>query len=635
MNAHVHSRRRERTARRRAALRWRDIVLLLVGLTVTFGIEASASAAPEDGNSLQSITPADGASVDQSPAEIVLSFNQELADDDTVTVNMVCNAVPFALGEPVIDADRLIVSVPLSAPAPRGSCAVDWQLADAEGTVITNGRAGWAVTSDPVQAPDTGEPTDTTTADTATDAATDTTTADTTPTSDATDTADAGSSGGAIWLGRLLSTIGILVVFGGLALISVGWPEGPEYVLTVRFLRGAWLVAMVGTLIYVIAFAADVAGGSFGSGVNPSAWLDLNDAGWAGRGALLRLVFITASGWVAVRPERIIDPTSAMWAWAIPGAALFAVAMSRVAGSVPLLGYLVNVVHVFAVAIWFGGAALVARVVLAGPGEEDLVQATRAFARISVPAILVASITGIIQVVRLDGGDLFGSSHGRVVLLKVVAVAAMIAVGLAARQQVNMRLDRAHVMDAHVADRFRRAFQAEAAIGLVVLAFSGWLLALTPPRVDPLADEVYLEPIPFNDTASGLQARVFVGPGRVGLNGVRVEVDAPAEGITNLRLRFIPPDPSAFIIEQPIDLTTSGTAVLLTAEGLPFDVPGEWALQVFASTASGVLEGAERRFLIADTEGEFVTVPTTTTIAPVDVEIVDQSTTTAPFVTTP
>lgn len=288
-----------------------------------------------------------------------------------------------------------------------------------------------------------------------------------------------------------------------------------------------------------------------------------------------------------------------------------------------------------AAAVWFGGAALVARVVLAGPGEDDLVQATRAFSRVSVPAMLVTAITGVIQVIRLDGGDLFTSNHGRVLLLKVVAVAAMLAVALAARQQVSLRLDRAHELTAQMADRFRRAFHAEAALGVVVLTFSGWLLALTPPTIDPFADERYLPEIPFNDATSGLQARVFIGPGRAGPTGLRVEVDAPAEGITNLALRFVPPlgNPDAFIIEQPIPLTTSGTAILQTDDGLPLNIPGTWTLQVFASTSQGVLEGAERTFLLLDPDGNAVTIPSSGSQVPVEVELLDQTTTTAPFAT--
>ena len=579
---------------------------------------------------MQSIAPADGESVETSPDAIVLSFNQELADDDAVTLVLSCNNQPQDTGLPEPDNDGLVVTVAINTPLPAGSCFVSWSLKDGLGETITQAQSTFAVTSEAVPAA------------ASTDTGVTTTTSDfiTVPAVSGDQTGGAidentGSSDGAVWLGRLLSTLGILVVFGGLALISVGWPEGPEYVVTVRFLRGAWLLSLIGTVLYVIAFAADSTNVSFGSAVSPGAWLDLADAGWAGRGALLRLVFIAATGWVAMRPERIIDPTSAMWAWGLPGFALVAVAMSRVAGSAALLGFVVSVVHVFAVAVWLGGVALVARVVLAGPGEDDLVQATRAFSRISVPAMLVAAVTGVIQVIRLDGGDLFSSSHGRVLLLKVIAVAAMLAVALAARQQVTLRLDRAHEMTAQMADRFRRAFHAEAALGVVVLAFSGWMLALTPPRIDPLAGEVFLDPIVLNDPASGLEARVFIGPGRAGPTGLKVEVEAPAEGITNLKLRFVPPTGSdAFIVEQTIPLTTWGTAVLDDSVGLPLNTPGTWTLQVFASTSTGVLEGAARTFLLSDASGSFVTIPPTETTVDLQIQEIDQSTTTAPFATT-
>src|SRR5690606_5737892 len=107
-----------------------------------------------------------------------------------------------------------------------------------------------------------------------------------------------GSTGGAVWLGRVLSTVGILVLFGGLALISLGWPEGPEYVVTVRYLRAVWLIGLVGTVLFLIAYSAEYNDVSLGSALSPSSWLDLKDDGWAGRGALLRLVFVIGSGWV-------------------------------------------------------------------------------------------------------------------------------------------------------------------------------------------------------------------------------------------------------------------------------------------------------------------------------------------------
>jgi copper transport protein len=250
--------------------------------------------------------------------------------------------------------------------------------------------------------------------------------------------------------------------------------------------------------------------------------------------------------------------------------------------------------------------------------------------------MVVAAVTGIIQVIRLVGGDLFGSSHGQVLLLKVIAVAAMLAVSLAARQQVTLRLDRAHELTVPLADRFRRAFGAEAALGIVVLAFSGWMLTLTPAKVDPLAGETYTREIPFNDTASGIQATVFLGPGRTGLNGLKVEVEAPADGITNLTLRFLPPIGSdTYGLEQSIPLTTSGTAVLDDSVGLPFNVAGTWTIQLVASTAIGVQEGAETTFPITDADGNFPTIPPADSTIPVQVSLVEQPTTTAPFATSP
>ena len=123
--------------------------------------------------------------------------------------------------------------------------------------------------------------------------------------------------------------------------------------VTVRYLRAVWILALVGTVLYLIAYAAKYNDIGFGAAMNPSDWLDLKDDGWPGRAALLRLAFVLGSGWVAMRPERIIDPATAMWAWAIPGGALVAVALSRVAGPAPWLGVAIGAFHVLGAAIWF------------------------------------------------------------------------------------------------------------------------------------------------------------------------------------------------------------------------------------------------------------------------------------------
>ena len=82
-----------------------------------------------------------------------------------------------------------------------------------------------------------------------------------------------------LWLGRVLSTLGILIIFGALVLIGVAWPEGPEYVITVRFLRSMWALALIGTVLVLVAFTAAETDRSLGASLSPSAWFDLADAG--------------------------------------------------------------------------------------------------------------------------------------------------------------------------------------------------------------------------------------------------------------------------------------------------------------------------------------------------------------------
>lgn len=611
------------------------ITVLLGALATLAALTAGFSAHAQEGtNSLQSIDPPNGATLDQSPKAIVLSFNQELRSDDSPILALSCGSPsqPQDTGSPEVDDDGLIVTWPLNTPVPSGACTISWRLADRSGETIVQDFTTFRVESD--AAPGTTVP--------ATQPSGVTTTTDPfitiTPTQSTASNAkpvNQGSNGGALWLGRLLSTIGILALFGGLALIAIGWPEGPEYVVTVRYLRAVWILALVGTILYLIAYAAKYQDISFGTAINPSDWLDLKDDGWPGRAALLRLAFVLGSGWVALRPERIIDPATAMWAWAIPGGSLIAVALSRVEGPLPWLGVGIGFLHVLGSAVWFGGVALVARVVLAGPGEEDLLHATRAYSRMSTKAMMLVILTGVAQMFRLDGNP-FTSSHGQVVLLKTLAVAAMLAVGLEARRQVGYRLDRAHEMTVGLADRFRRAFGAETAIGVVVLAFSGWLLSLEPAKVDQFADEVYTRDIPFVDPSTGIDARVFIGPAQVGRNGFRIEVNAPQDGITSLALRFFPPiDSGQNVIRQDLALTTAGTLVLPTDKGIPFGVPGTWTLELSGSTAQGTQPGARYTFQVLNADGSSVTTPgVTAPTIPVQVSVVDQSTTAAPFVTT-
>ena len=445
----------------------RAVVAGAIGGLALFAADAPATAQ----NSIVETSPADGSEVTTQPAAIVMTFENEVPEQREVQV--VCEGNPFSsigaaeLGD---DGVTLTVRAPAGAPGRRLHGGMDvvrrrWQRRARR--LQLHGERGRRRRQParprarrrpsprrPRRPRDSG---------------------------DDDDIQDAGSvSSAPIWLGRVLSIIGISVVFGSLVLIVAAWPEGPEYVLALRFLRSMWIVGLVGTLIYVAGLSAAVKGESFSSGLNPATWFDLFDAGWPGRFAVLRVVLVIAMAWVVMKPERVIDPTTNMLALGIPALAVVTLGLSRTGGNLAFLGIVASILHVLAMAVWVGGAVLLARVVLAGPGDEDLVHAVKGFNRISNPAIVITLFSGLIQLYRLDGGELFSSGHGRVVLLKTVAVAAMVFVGMTARQIANARLNRANELNVRTADRLRRAFATEAGIGLIVIALSGWLLALTP-----------------------------------------------------------------------------------------------------------------------------------------------------------
>ena len=590
---------------------------MAIGGLALLGLDGPAQAQ----NAIVSTSPEDGSEVTTQPEAIVLTFENEVPEQREVQV--VCDGNPFSsISAPELGTDGLTLTVDLLQPLPAGECNVTWVLSNDDGSTD---RDDFSFTvSESAAAATPGATTTTTAGGTATAVSDDG--------GDSDDVRDAGSvSSAPIWLGRVLSIIGIAVVFGSLVLIVAAWPEGPEYVLALRFLRSMWIVGLVGTLIYVAGLSAAVKGESFSSGLNPANWFDLFDAGWPGRFAVLRVVLVIAMAWVVMKPERVIDPTTNMLALGIPALAVVTLGLSRTGGNLAFLGVVASILHVLAMAVWVGGAVLLARVVLAGPGDEDLVHAVRGFGRISNPAIVITLFSGLIQLYRLDGGELFSSGHGRVVLLKTVAVAAMVFVGMTAKQIASSKLNRADELNARNADRLRRAFGTEAAIGLLVIGLSGWLLGLNPGKLPDSGGDFDIEER-FQDQALDFDVEVLMSPGRVGLNELEVVVNAPATGLSDLLVTFFPPTGASGtpIITQGIAITGAGVA---SSDGpiIPLDVAGTWRIQVSAVTPQGTVTGINANVGIADEDGN---VPDAATPEVPELPASSSTSTTAPTVET-
>jgi len=537
-----------------------------------------------------------------SPDLIVLGFADEIGSGSTISVD--CDAEPITLpATEVIDETSLQVEITTGLPA--GPCVARYRVTDTDGQETATGNITFVVQNDSEPAaPDDAsdvEVTDATTTPTTIDA-------DTDPDASSVDAtvvnfSVSGRGDAAVWLTRLVSTLAIATLFGALLVITAAWPEGVEYLVTIKFLRVVWGVAAVGTFFFMAFAAAAVTPDGGGGPFSPGTWGDLLDAGWAGRAVLLRMVLVSV--WVAFRPDRAIDPTAQLLALGIPGLAAATIGLSRTIGDLAAIGALIGIAHALAMSVWVGGVVLLARVVLSGPGDEDLVHAVRGFGRVSTPAILVTIITGLVQMIRLDGGELFSSGHGRIVVLKTIVVAGMIFVAFSARQFVAQRMNRAQHMSVPLADRLRRAFGAEAAFGVATLALSSLLVGWVPPNIDATVGIDYAIVQEHGDASDALDVRLSFTDNEIGLVGIEVLLREPIEGLTGLTVVLTAPDgsPTVGSIRQPVPLVGPGYAVREEPVGLPLDFAGPWIVRVEASTPAGVISSTEQVLEILNADG--------------------------------
>ena len=580
----------------------RSAPALVAAFVAMLTIGAFGSPTAHAVNTLVSSDPADNASLPSSPTSMLFTFAEPLGPDNTAAAT--CNGEGFPVGNAAVNADGLSLTVSVPNPMPRGTCNVVVLVSALDSSSNGSVTISFTITADAAAVALTVAPTPDPAVDPATGSTVVTETTVPAATTAAPTTGEAAATapkvGGPLGLSRMIAALGLAVLLGSIVLIVTAWPEGVEYILTVRFLRIVWVIALIGSIATAIFLTAQIGGTSAGSAIMPTEWSELTKTG-PGIAALARVALAAACGWVVVRPERCLDQQTQLPALVLPVVAVATFGFSRTSGDLAVIGVFAGVAHAIAMAIWLGGVVLLTRVVLAGPGEDDLVHAVRGFSRISTPALLVTIVTGAIMTYRLDRNSLFSSGHGRVVLLKLVVVGAMVVVGLATRQFVRTRLRKVDAMTIPLASRLRRATGIEAAGGVVALALSSWLLALSPGglvRVDSVdyGNEARI-------VADDLDVTVFV-TGEVGLNGVRIEVDQPTTGLSGLTITFIPPPPPAVaakvVLTVPAQMTGAGVAVLdQEVEGVPLSVAGVWTLQVDATTPTGV-KTAQKTFSLVD-----------------------------------
>lgn len=556
--------------------------------TTSAGTEAQVSP-------LESSTPAVNAILDAPPTQLQLTFTEPFGADVTaeqVGMAISCEGTPLGLGPRSLGPDGRTVLAPITQIAPGGPCAVSWRLpSGVVGTFEFTVRGSFANTTTPgATTPGaTTAPPVTTPGAGADDIVI-----------DPADVSDDVVVPGGLLLGlaKWFGTLGLVAVLGSIVLISLAWPEGIDYPDAVRFVRNAYFLALLGALVTAWQTTAELTGRSSTSALNPLSWAELLDEP-AGRPVFARLVLVGVLAWVIVRPVRAVEPATQLASIGLPALAVATYGFSRTGIDGAAVVYPAAIVHALSMGVWLGGLAMVARVVLVKPGDDDLVYALRGYAKLATPAMLLAIVSGLVLSQRLVDGELWSTRHGRWIVLKTLLVAVMAYLGVAARRRWRRRLAQAQVLERRMARPMRRALSAELMVGVLILGVTAAMAASRPAAVQsPSPASQYA----FDTTLSGegIQVRLSMTPLVAGPQALRVEVLEPTE-IESLRITLQPTEvPTSPGWEIDVPLRTDGAAVLRLGQGWRLDIPGVWSVDIVARGPLGLLPALSTSVVVAD-----------------------------------
>jgi copper transport protein len=146
------------------------------------------------------------------------------------------------------------------------------------------------------------------------------------------------------------------------------------------------------------------------------------------------------------------------------------------------LAFPADVVHTASAAVWVGGVLWLG--LLAGRRSRALGESARRFARVAAVAIAVLGVSGVLRAVAelRDPGDVVTTSYGRLLVLKSVLFAVLLAAGWFSARSLE-RLG-----------RLRLALSVETVLLAVLIGAVAALGTVTPPRNTPAG--IQLQPLP-------------------------------------------------------------------------------------------------------------------------------------------
>jgi len=396
-------------------------------------------------------------------------------------------------------------------------------------------------------------------------------------------------------LSRWLSYAGVALLAGAWLVLTV-WPAGRDDRHARQLIWGGWGAAVTGGLFELLMQGPYSAGYGLG---RLFSWKLIDDTLHEEYGQLhsLRLLLLGA---LAVLLARSLQPDArpARWEWA-GGAGFVAIAWTFSRGGHPAttspawFSVLDDTVHVLAMATWLGGLMMLLRGVLPRREPDELHAVLPVFSRVALIAIALLALSGTYSAWRGVGtwDALFHTAYGLLVTLKVLLLAAIVAVASLARRIVRRRTvayamtaavleDDAPSKDEQDVERLRRSVFVEALIAFVVLALTG--LLVSQPRGQEALAASYRKPVSASTTlGGGRTVTVTADPGVHGLVNLTVELP---KSVRPTSVAVTATQQRQEIGPLPIKLTRETSGVYDGSVALP--VAGAWEFDLTVTTSA-------------------------------------------------
>lgn len=279
------------------------------------------------------------------------------------------------------------------------------------------------------------------------------------------------------------------------------------------------------------------------------------------------------------------------WATLLTAAALFTFAASSHAAAASGSAWAIaaDFAHLIAAAVWAGGLIFLALLLLqlhrrqAEPDPVQMVPLLKRYSLSAQIAVFLLALTGLLSsFVQLpSAASLFATTYGRVLLIKLIIVAAILALAYLNNRAVQRAQDT--VTSQPKLRLFTRRVAAEAGIAAILFISVAVLVQTPTPNLPPPTAPV-APSLPFNEMAydADLAIHLQVTPNRVGHNRYWVHLSRPdSSDIGEVQLvRLFFSHQTEEMGQARLDLAGLGEDAF-AAEGAFLNRDGDWNLSVY------------------------------------------------------